>query len=95
MLPSMLIVSSMLDSYSNKGPSIDDVLFNENFSLAVRLEPKMATKSTFEALSSGTILGSKMCPDLRCMYISKVQVGLESTINMFNLARLKCAVLMQ
>ena len=73
-LSSMLIVSSVLDSYSNKGPSTDDVLFKEDFPLAVRLEPKMASKSTFEALSSGTISGPKVRPDLRCMYDYEVQV---------------------
>ena len=36
----MLIVSSVLDSYSNNGPSTDDVLFNEDFSLAVDLSPE-------------------------------------------------------
>ena len=76
MLSSMLIVSSVLDSYSNKGPSTDDVLFNEDFPLTVRLEPKMASKSTFEALSSGTISGPKVRPDLRCMYNYEVQVVL-------------------
>ena len=77
-LSSMLIVSSVLDSYSNKGPSTNDVLFNEDFSLAVRLEPKMASKSMFEALSFGTISGPKVHPDLRCMYVIEVQVGFES-----------------
>ena len=76
MLSSMLIVSSVLDSYSNKGPSTDDVLFNEDFPLAVRLEPKMASKSTFDALSSGMISGPKVRPDLRCMYDYEVQCGL-------------------
>ena len=70
----MLMVSSILDSYSKRDPSTDDVLFNEDLSLAVRLEPKMAYKSTFEALSSGTISGPKVHPDLRCMYITEVQV---------------------
>ena len=72
----MLIVSYVLDSYSNRGPNTDDVLFNEDFPLAVRLEPKMASKSTFDALSSGTISGPKVRPDLRCMYVTEVQIGL-------------------
>ena len=76
MLSSMLIVSSVLDSYSNKGPSTEDVLFKEDFSLPIRLEPKMASKSTFDALSSGAISGPKLRPDLRCMYNCEVQVGL-------------------
>ena len=54
-LSSMLMVSSVLDVSSNSGPSTDDVLFSEDLSLAIRLKPKMASKSTFEALSSGTI----------------------------------------
>ena len=37
----------------------------------------MASKSTFEALSSGTISGPKVRPDLRCMYDYEVQVVLE------------------
>ena len=61
----MLIDSFVLDSYSNKGPSTDDVLFSEDLSLAIRLEPKIASKSTFEALSSGTNLGPIVRPDLR------------------------------
>ena len=77
MLSSMLIVSSVLDSYSNNGPSTNDVLFNEDLPLAVTLEPKMASKSTFETLSSGTTSGPKVRPDLRCMYVTKVQVVLE------------------
>ena len=59
------------------GPSTDDVLFSEDLSLAIRLEPKMASRSTFEALSSGTISGPRVHPDLRCMYMSEVQVVLE------------------
>ena len=66
----------MLDSYSNKGPSTEDVLFNEDLSLPIRLEPKMASKSTFDALSSGAISGPKVRPDLRCMYKNEVQYGL-------------------
>ena len=77
MLSSMLMVSSVLDSYSNNGPSTEDVLFNEDLPLAIRLEPKMASKSTFEALSSGTTLGPKVRSDLRCMYLTEVQVVLE------------------
>ena len=73
----MLIVSSVLDSYSNNGPSTDDVLFNEDLPLAVTLEPKMASKSTFEALSCGTISGPKVHLDLRCMYVTEVQVRFE------------------
>ena len=76
MLSSMLIVLSVLDSYSNKGPSTEDVLFNEDLSLPIRLEPKMASKSTFDALSSGAISGPKVRPDLRCMYGYEVQVVL-------------------
>ena len=76
MLSSMLIVSSVLDSYSNKGPSTDDVLFKEDLSLPIRLEPKMASKSTFDALSSGAISGPKVRPDLRCMYDYEVRIGL-------------------
>ena len=72
MLSSMLIVSSVLDSYSNNGPSTDDVLFNEDLPLAVTLEPKMASKSTFETLSSGTTSGPNVRPDLRCMYVTEV-----------------------
>ena len=75
-LSSMLVVSSVLDSYSNKGPSTEDVLFNEDHSLPIRLEPKMASKSTFETLSSGTISGPRVRPDLRCMYDCEVQIGL-------------------
>ena len=77
MLSSMLIVSSVLDSYSNRGPSIDEVLFSEDLSLAIRLEPKIASKSTFDTLSSGTTSGPKVCLDLRCMYVTEVQVVLE------------------
>ena len=77
MLSSMLMVSSVLDVSSNSGPSTDDVLFSEDLSLAIRLEPKMASKSTFEALSSGTISGPRVRLDLRCMYMSEVQVVLE------------------
>ena len=72
----MLIVSSVLDSYSNKGPSTEDVLFNEGLSLPIRLEPKMASKSTFDALSFGAISSPKVRPDLRCMYDYEVQIGL-------------------
>ena len=50
-LSSMLMVSSVLDSYSNNGPNTDDVLFSEDRSLAIRLQPRMASRSTFEALS--------------------------------------------
>ena len=74
----MLIVSSVLDSYSNNGPSTEDVLFNEDLPLAVTLEPKMASKSTFEMLSSGTTSGPKVHLDLRCMYITEVQIGFKS-----------------
>ena len=76
-LSSMLMVSSVLDVSSNSGPSTDEVLFNEDLSLAIRLEPKMASRSTFEALSSGTTSGPRVRPDLRCMYNSEVQVALE------------------
>ena len=75
-LSSMLMVSSVLDVSSNSGPSTNDVLFNEDLSLAIRLEPKMAFKSTFEALSSGTTSGPRVRPDLRCMYDYEVQIGL-------------------
>ena len=77
MLSSMLMVSSVLDVSSNSGPSTEDVLFSEDFSLPTRLEPKMASRSTFEALSSGTTSGPRVCPDLRCMYNSEVQVVLK------------------
>ena len=76
-LSSMLMVSSVLDVSSNSGPSTDDVLFSEDLSLPIRLEPKMASKSTFDALSSGAISGPKVRPDLRCMYVTEVQVVLE------------------
>ena len=75
-LSSMLMVSSVLDVSSNSGPSIDDVLFSEDLSLPIRLEPKMASKSTFEALSSGATSGPRVRPDLRCMYDYEVQIGL-------------------
>ena len=65
MLSSMLIVSSMLVSYSNRGPSTDDVLFSEDLSLAIRLEPRIASKSTFKTLSSGTTSSPMVRPDLR------------------------------
>ena len=73
MLSSMLKVSSVLDSYSKSAPSIGDVLFNEDLSLVVRLEPKMASKSTLEALSSRATLDPRMRLKLRCMYDSKFQ----------------------
>ena len=76
MLSYMLMVSSVLDVSSNSGPSTEDVLFSEDFSLPTRLEPKMASRSTFEALSSGMISGPKVRPDLRCMYDYEVQCGL-------------------
>ena len=82
----MLIILFVLDSYSNNGPSTEDVLFKEDLSLAVRLELKMASKSTFEALPSGTISGPKVRPDLRCMYITEVQVELETTVQVFSLS---------
>ena len=72
----MLMVSSVLDVSSNNGPSTEDVLFSEDLSLPTRLEPKMASRSTFEALSSGMISGPKVRPDLRCMYGYEVQYGL-------------------
>ena len=90
----MLKVSSVLDLYSNSGPSIDDVLFKEDLSLTVRLEPKMASKSILDTLSSGTISGPKMCPDLRCMYVTKVQLELEAVIQVFNLSESKRVALM-
>ena len=90
MLSSTPKVSSILDSYSRSGPSTNDVLFKEDLSLAVRLEPKMASKSTLEALS----LGFKMQPNLRCMYISKVQVELESIVKVFSLVGSQFLVLM-
>ena len=71
MLSSMLMVSSVLDVSSNSGPSTDDVLFSEDLSLAIRLEPNMASRSTFEALSSGTTSGPKG------MYDYEVQAVLE------------------
>ena len=63
----MLIVSSVLVSCSNKGPSTNDVLFSEDLSLAIRLESKKASKSTFDALSSRTTSGPIVRPDLRYM----------------------------
>ena len=103
MLSSMLIVSSVLDSYSNKGPSTDDVLFNEDLSLAIRLEPrlepKMASKSTFDTLSSGAISGPRVRPDLRCMYNYEVQVVLEYCCTLFRLllsnTQFRCRKLLQ
>ena len=77
MLSSMLMVLSVLDVSSNSGSSKDEVLFSEDFSLVIRLEPKMASNSTFEALSSGTTSGPRVRPDLRCMYMSEVQDVLE------------------
>ena len=68
----MLSVSSILDLYLNKVPSIDEVLFKEDLSLADKLEPKMASKSTLDTLSFGATLDPKMCLDLRCMYNFKV-----------------------
>ena len=35
----------MLDASSNNGPSSDDVMFNEDLSLAIRLEPKISPRS--------------------------------------------------
>ena len=86
---SMLMVSSMLDVSSNSGPSTDDVLFSEDFSLPIRLEPKMASRSTFEALSSGTTSGPKVRPDLRCMYDYEVQVMLEFCCQQVQVATVK------
>ena len=54
----------------------------------------MAFKSTLEALSFGAISGSRIRSDLRCMYITKVQVGLESIAKVFSLAGSQFAVLM-
>ena len=85
MLSSMLIVSSVLDMSSNNGASTDDVMFNEDLSLAIRLEPRIASKSTFETLSSGTISGPRVRPDLRCMYNYEVQVVLEYCCTLFRL----------
>ena len=82
----MLIVSSVLDSYSNKGPNTNDVLFSEDLPLAVRLEPKMASKSTFEMLSSGKTSGPKVRPDLRCMYLTEVHIVLSPIVNVFRLS---------
>ena len=95
MLPSMLIVSSMLDSISNSGPRTDDVLFNEDFSLALRLKPKIASKSTCEALSSGTTLGPTIRPDLRCMYKIECRVGIKIRLTSVQLSQAKSAVLVK
>ena len=99
MLPSMLIVSSVLDSYSNNSPSTNDVLFNEDLPLVVTLEPKMASKSTFETLSSETTSGPKVRPDLRCMYNYEVQVVLEYCCTLFRLllsnTQFRCRKLLQ
>ena len=81
----MLMVSFVLDVSSNSGPSTDDVLFSEDFSLPTRLEPKMASRSTFEALSSGMISGPRVRPDLRCMYNYEVHVVLEYCCTLFRL----------
>ena len=70
----MLKVSSVLGSYSKNGPSIDEVLFNEDLSLADKLKPKMASKSMLEMLSFGATLDPRMHLDLRCMYNFKVEV---------------------
>ena len=51
-------------------------------------------KSTLEALSSGAISSPKMHPDIRCMYISKVQVELVSDVKVFNMAGSHFVVLM-
>ena len=75
MLSSMLMVSSMLEVSSNSGPSTNDVMFNEDLSLPIRLEPQMASKSTLDALSSGATSSPKVRPDLRCMYDYEVQIG--------------------
>ena len=82
----MLIVSSVLDASSNNGPSTDDVLFNEDLSLEIRLEPKIASKSTFEMLSFGITLGPMVRPDLRCMYVTEVQVDLSLAVKVFGLS---------
>ena len=74
-LSSMLSVLSILDSYSESGPDTDEVLFKQDLSLAVRLGPKMASKSTLDALSFGTTSDPKICLDLRCMYDFKIQGG--------------------
>ena len=91
----MLIVSSVLDLYSNNGPSIDDVLFNEDISLVVRLEPKMASKSTFEALSSGTTSSPIVRSDLRYIYVTEVQVELSPAVIVFKVLLSKYAVLVR
>ena len=69
---------AVLVSYSNNGPSTDDMLFNEDLSLVIRLEPRIASKSTFEMLSSRTTSGPMVHPDLRCMYVTEVWVDFES-----------------
>ena len=69
----MLSFSFVLDSYSKSGPNTDKVLFKEELSLADRLEPKMASKSTLDALSSKATLDPKIRVDLRCMYNFKIQ----------------------
>ena len=51
----------------------------------------MASKSTFEALSFGTILGPMMRPNLRCMYITKVQVELETVVQVFTIRVKMCS----
>ena len=62
----------VLDSYLKSGPNIDEVLFKEDLSLVDRLRPKMASKSTLEALSFGATSDPKIQHDLRCMYDFKV-----------------------
>ena len=68
----MLSVSSVLDSYSKSGPNTDEVLFKEDLSLAGRLEPKMASKSTLDELSVEPTSDPKIHPNLRCMYDFKI-----------------------
>ena len=68
----MLNVLSVLDLYLKSGPNTDEVLFKEDLSLEDKLGPKMASKSTLDALSSRATLDPKIRSDLRCMYDLKV-----------------------
>ena len=69
----MLSVLFVLDSYFKCGPNTNEVLLKKDLSLANRLEPKMASKSTLDALSSKATLDPKIRVDLRCMYNFKIQ----------------------
>ena len=60
-LLSMLNISSVFESYSKYDCSIEDVLYNEDFSLRdAMLGSKLASKSMFDALSLGATSDSKI-----------------------------------